>query len=204
MKISVLGATGATGVEVVKQLLEQGHDVIAYVRNPDKITLSNDKLTVVKGDIFDRPIMRETIKGSDAVISCLGSSTTAKSEELKLMAASVVKVLQDSQVPKVVYMSTAGIEDEFKGVTKWFISMILGNVIADHKAAAKLYRKSGITYTIARPMQLKDGKPSFKYHMSEEGLPKSKRAISRANVADFLVKAATSSSFDNKSIALSE
>lgn len=204
MKISVLGATGATGLEVLKMLLDQGHDVIAYVRNPDKITMTHDKLTVVKGDIFDRPFMTKTLEGSDAVISCLGSSTTAKSDELTLMAASVVKVLQDSHIPKVVYMSTAGIEDEFRGVMKWFIGMILGNVIEDHKTAAKQYKKSGITYTIARPMQLKNGKPTLRYHIAEEGLPKSKRPISRANVADFLIKAATTNSFDNKSIALSE
>lgn len=205
MKITVLGATGATGQQVVKMLLEQDHTVIAYVRNPSKIEFTSENLTVIKGDIFDRPLMASSIAGSDALISCLGSSTTKKSDELALMAASVVKVMEDTKVPKAVYMATAGIDNEFKGVMKWFIQMILGNVIADHRVAAKQYtKKSGLNYVIARPLQLKDGKASFKYSMAEEGLPKSKRPISRANVADFLIQAATTDQFDYKSIALAE
>lgn len=204
MKIAVLGATGATGQLVVDNLLKDGHEVLAYVRSPEKLEAKDDRLTVVKGDIFDREHMAEAIKGSDAAVSCLGSSTTAKSDELTLMAASVVHVLEECNIPKAVYMSTAGIEDEFKGIMRWFINMILGNVIEDHKTAAKLYRKSGLTYVIARPLQLKNGKASMKYNTAEDGLPRSKRPISRANVADFLIKAATTDLFDNKSIALSE
>ena len=204
MKITVLGSTGSTGQLVVQGLLKENHDVVAYVRNPSKMNISADRLTVVEGEIYDRSLMSKTIEGSDAVISCLGSSTTGKSEELSLMAASIIHVLKEANIPKVIYMSTAGIEDEFQGFMKWFIGMILGNVIKDHKAAANLYRHSGITYVLARPMQLKDGKASLKYHMAEEGLPKSRKAISRANVADFLVKAAVTSAYDNKSIALAE
>ena len=36
MKVTVFGATGAIGRLVVDDLLEAGHDVVAYVRNPDK------------------------------------------------------------------------------------------------------------------------------------------------------------------------
>lgn len=204
MKICVLGATGTTGQLVVRMLLEQNHDVIAYVRNPDKMTITSEQLTVIRGEIFDRPLMAASIDDSDAVISCLGSSTTAKSEELTMMAASVIKVLQETNIKKVVYMSTAGIENEFNGFMKWLVHMVLGDVIADHARAAKLYRRSGLTYVIARPLRLKDAKATYRYNMSEEGLPKSKKPVSRANVADFLIKAATTDAFDNRSIALSE
>ncbi len=209
MKISVLGATGSTGNLVVKMLLEQNHDVVAFIRDPAKLDLTDvdfaeAKLTIVGGELYDRVLMKKAIDGSDALISCLGSSTTASSDELTLMAASVTHVLKETSIPKVVYLSTAGIEDEFEGFTKWLIHMVIGNVIADHKKAAKLYQKCGLTYVIARPLKLTNKKPTFKYHMAEEGLPKSKKGISRANVADFLVKAATTDQFDNKSMALSE
>lgn len=204
MKITLLGATGATGEWVLRSLLDQGHQIIAYVRSPEKIPLISQDLTVVKGDLFDRPHLKEVMTGSDVVISCLGSDTTSPSDQLKLMAASVTKVMKDCAIPKIVYMATAGIDDEFRGPMKWFINMILGSVIKDHRDAARVYRQSGLTYVIAKPMQLKNGTPSHKYYMSEDGLPKRKRPISRGNVADFLVTAATTTQFDNTSIALAE
>lgn len=53
MKLVVLGATGRTGLEIVKQALGQGHEVTAYVRNPAKLTLSHPKLRVVQGELDD-------------------------------------------------------------------------------------------------------------------------------------------------------
>jgi uncharacterized protein YbjT (DUF2867 family) len=47
MKIAVLGATGGTGIQVVKQALEAKHEVIAIVRNPDNLKkIQNNRLTV--------------------------------------------------------------------------------------------------------------------------------------------------------------
>ena len=46
MKIAVLGATGPSGIQVVKVALAWGHEVTAVVRNPDKVTEKHDKLKV--------------------------------------------------------------------------------------------------------------------------------------------------------------
>ena len=48
IKIAVLGATGPSGVQVVTEALERGHDVTAIVRNADKMKqlVKNDKLKV--------------------------------------------------------------------------------------------------------------------------------------------------------------
>jgi len=48
MKIAVLGATGPSGVQVVKEALARGHDVTAVVRNPDKLTEKHEKLKVCR------------------------------------------------------------------------------------------------------------------------------------------------------------
>ena len=47
MKIAVLGATGRTGIQVVKQALAAKHEVIAIVRNPGNLKkIQNSRLTV--------------------------------------------------------------------------------------------------------------------------------------------------------------
>lgn len=53
MKITVVGATGPTGLQIVQQALAQGHEVTALVRNPDRLELQHDRLHVIKGDVFN-------------------------------------------------------------------------------------------------------------------------------------------------------
>jgi putative NADH-flavin reductase len=48
MRIAVLGATGPSGIQVVKEALQRGHEVRAIVRNPDKLVEKHDKLQVNK------------------------------------------------------------------------------------------------------------------------------------------------------------
>ena len=60
------------GLEAVKHALAAGHQVTALVRNPDKMTLSDDKLNVVSADIFEAENLKTHFTGHDAVLSCLG------------------------------------------------------------------------------------------------------------------------------------
>lgn len=204
MKVCVLGATGGTGKILTKLLLDEGHDVTVYVRSPGKVELKHEKLTVTEGQLTDAEGLTACLTGMDAVMSCLGSSTVKKSTELADMANLIVGSMKKASVQRIVYMTTAGIEDEFRGVFKLFIRMILGNVIDDHRAAAQVYKNNGLDYTLIRPVQLSDDKMTGKYHEAEVGLPKSKKAVSRANVAHLMVKALHDERYIGKSIGITE
>ena len=52
-KITVFGATGGTGKQVVEQALASGNEVVAYVRNPSKLGIANDHLSVLQGELAD-------------------------------------------------------------------------------------------------------------------------------------------------------
>ena len=78
MKITVFGATGNTGKLLVKQTLETGYEVVAYVRNPFKLTTTDNHLTVIQGELTDATSVETAIKGSDAVLSTLGSRDTGE------------------------------------------------------------------------------------------------------------------------------
>lgn len=204
MKIVVFGATGGTGKIVVEQLLEQGHYVTAYVRNPDKVHTHSDRLMVVHGDIYDEQHVAHIIKGNDAVISCLGSNTLKQSNQLTRMATHIVNGMRMSDVWRFAYMATAGIDNEIGGIMGLLSKIVIGNVINDHKDAVAIIKASEVTYTIARPVQLKDERLTKDYNTALKGLPKSKKAISRANVANFLVEAITNETFMNQSVGLTE
>lgn len=204
MKVCVFGATGATGLLVTKMLLDKGHEVTAYVRNQKKISFKHELLKVVEGELHDLNKVSETLQGIDAVVSCLGSNTTKKSIQLETMAINIGKAMKKAGVERIIYMATAGIEDEFSGLFKFFIRILLGNVIDDHKKASEFYKSQGFNYTIVRPLQLKDGDPSGVYHEAFKGLPKSKKAISRGNVAMLIVKAVEESAYHRTSVSLAE
>ena len=73
MRLSVLGAAGATGIALVEQALAAGHRVTALVRSGQKLTITNPNLHVVEGDATDRAAVSEAMNGGDAVISVLGA-----------------------------------------------------------------------------------------------------------------------------------
>jgi len=71
MNIAVFGATGKTGLEIVKQTLEGGHNVTAFVRDPARLAIANKNLHLVTGDVFDIASVAQAIKGQDAACSYL-------------------------------------------------------------------------------------------------------------------------------------
>ena len=77
MKVLVLAATSATGILLVRDLLEAGHSVVVYVRNPAKIPDDlRTSITVIEGQITDKEGICGAMAGADAVISLLGPDTS--------------------------------------------------------------------------------------------------------------------------------
>jgi uncharacterized protein len=68
MKIAILGSTGFAGAPVLAEALTRPElHVTAIVRTPDAVT-AHERLTVVKGDVFDTAGLTEALRGHDAVV----------------------------------------------------------------------------------------------------------------------------------------
>ena len=72
MKLIVLGATGGTGLEIVRKAVERGHSVTAFVRSVERLRPLGDCITVKQGDLLDSGELAKAIRGHDAVLSGLG------------------------------------------------------------------------------------------------------------------------------------
>lgn len=72
MKLIIFGGTGRTGQFLLQQALDVGHEVTAIARDPAKIIIKYDKLTVNQVNIFDQEELVPLFKDADAVISTLG------------------------------------------------------------------------------------------------------------------------------------
>ncbi len=72
MNIFLIGGTGKTGVEIIKQGLERGHIITALVRNPNKLKINHPNLKTIKGNILNPESFVMSVNGQDAVMSSVG------------------------------------------------------------------------------------------------------------------------------------
>lgn len=110
-RIAVFGATGLTGGLVVKHALALGHEVVALVRDPSRMTLRHPSLRVIGGSPISVTDVERCVRGADAVIHCLGIGGKGNGQPTTLVSDSVQLVLaamQDHCVPRIVCMSNVG------------------------------------------------------------------------------------------------
>ena len=202
MKLIVFGATGGVGQHLVRMALEAGHEVTAFVRTPDKLE-TKEGIQIIQGDAFDTQSVAAAIIGHDAVISCLGSSTgTKKSNELETMGKNIADGMEAAGVKRLVYCASAGVNGEIPGIPGKIMMKLLANPLKDHRAAIDYYLSKGVTYTIARPMGLKNEELSTTYVESLDSVPAKSTSIPRASVAHFMVKALSDAKYENTSVGL--
>lgn len=192
MNILIFGASGATGHELVTQSLEKGYDVTAFVRNPEKLTITHERLNVVQGDVKDYAAVEAAAFGKDAVLSALGVSKPLNSDPAVVEGIkNIVAALEKSGPKRFVYLSFIGVGDSGRSagfMVKYILPKILKHEIADHELKESLIRNSRLDWTFVRPPKLTAGPARGTYRSGEDisttaFLP----TMSRADVAGFMV-----------------
>src|SRR5262249_39773664 len=110
MKLVVLGATGGTGLELVRQAIEHGHSVTAFVRSPERLKPFRDRITVKQGDLLNSAELERVIKGHDAVVSGFGPRapvSRANANLLQQFAVALTSAMPHAGVRRVVVESVA-------------------------------------------------------------------------------------------------
>ena len=206
MKVFMLGGSGQTGQILLKGLVNKGIEVTAFVRDSSKVKQINGKLKVVQGDPANAQSIQQYLVGHDAVVSTLGYRKLKQPERVFQPAIqAIVDVGPQVGIKKIVYLSAYGVAESRNDarfiLRRVFLPMLLEGVFADHEATEKIIRSSGIDYTIVRPGMLNNGSRTGSYR-AEEGFMKAMK-ISRADVADFMLRSLTDTSFSKKTVGLS-
>ena len=115
MNLTVFGATGGVGREVVTRALARGDRVTAYVRNPAKLDLTPlpDLSSVTDGELTDADASQRAIHGADAVISALGPSLARKATGMPLIdgTRTIVDAMREEGVERYIGMATPSLRD---------------------------------------------------------------------------------------------
>jgi putative NADH-flavin reductase len=203
MKILIFGASGATGHELTKQALSHGHVVTAFVRTPLKLKIQHENLNVVQGNVADLQAVDTTIKGHDAVISVLGASSPFRYDHAIVEGLNnIVNAMEAHRVHRLVYMSFVGVKDSRNTggfVIKYIAPKLLSTEIKGHEIREKRIRDSALEWTIVRAPTLTNGK-HIGYFRIAEGIKTDgfTVTISRADVADAMLRQLTSQTFLRK------
>ena len=193
MRVLVLGASGATGHEVVRQALALELSVTAFVRDPARLTVGGPTLRVVQGDVGDYTAVAGAVEGQDAVISTLGVGRPLHSDPVVIEGIRhTLRAMEERSVSRLVYMSFIGVRESRAAaglVIRYVAKFPLRHEIADHEAKEALIRASRCDWTIVRAPKLSNAPRTGRYREGEEIAADSLFPIlPRADVAAFLLR----------------
>jgi len=206
MKLVVLGATGSTGLEIVRQAIEYGHSVTAFVRSPERLKSFRDRISVKEGNLLDAAELEPVIKGHDAVLSAFGPRVPIPKGDANLLrqfAVALTSSMPRAGVRRVVVESVAFLfKDAIIPPAYLLGRLFFPGVVADASGMEKVLEKSGLDWTIARPPKLTPKPYTGRYRVREGHLPPFGFSISYADVADFMIKAVQNRSLIGKVVGV--
>jgi uncharacterized protein YbjT (DUF2867 family) len=200
MRLALFGATGLTGGLVLSQALEQGHEVVALVRDPRRVSLTHPRLTVLAGGPTVLADVERCVAGADVVLHCLGiggrgdgKKTTLISDSVRVVLAAMAK----HGVPRIVCMSNVGAG----GSGTWFANRVviplflrwLLPILEDKDRMEAALRESAVEWVSVRLPSIIEG-PEKRLRVSEDGRGIG-LSITAASTARFLLERATGREF---------
>jgi putative NADH-flavin reductase len=196
MKLLIIGATGATGREIVSQALTQGHAVTALVRDSGKANFAQHVEKAV-GNVLEPGTLEKVLTGQEAVICSLGSAATGPFKEMTMLSQgtrNLVAAMKSQRVSRSICITGIGAGDS-EGHGAWYYNwliqpLMLRGVYKDKTRQEEIVRLSGLVWTLVRPAILANGasKGVGAVHVFTQlaGIHVSK--IRRADVAAFCLR----------------
>jgi putative NADH-flavin reductase len=194
MRIVVFGASGRTGVPLVEQALDRGHEVVAFVRSRERLPADlRDAagVTVVEGDAYTGAGVEEAVDGADAVVSVLGQSKASPDDLLTVAGDRILAAMRDAGVDRFVTLVGAGVREEGEAVplsgklVAAALKLVASEALADANAHVDRVRASDTRWTVVRAPRLTPGPGTGAYRAGD--IPLGFESVARADVARFVL-----------------
>lgn len=192
MKIAIIGASGFIGSNVRDEALVRGHQVTAIVRHPEKITVRNPLLTVVKADILKDKV-DELVKGHDAVISAYSagrSSPDAYNEHVK-GAKAIISGVKKSGIKRLLVVGGAATLEAAPGVQlldTMSPEQVTDGMLATKETLYMLRKENELEWTFLSPAaSIAPGERTGHYRVGKDQLLKNEKGESKISTQDYAV-----------------
>lgn len=194
MRIAVAGATGNTGSHVVSQALERGHEVRALARRPEAITVRDEKLTVVPGNVLEPATLGPLVEGVEAVISAVGIGTQrAPTRVYSEGTKNLLEAMKQAGIQRVVTISSGTLARGTQA--SWGQRLILfpllhqlyGASYTDMRRMEATLAGSTADWTVIRPPWLVDEPAAGTYRYNTDGVTRSIKPLTYSDLAHALL-----------------
>jgi len=193
MRIAIIGASGQVGAFIRDEALTRGYQVTAIVRHPEKITVQNPSLTVVKADILKDKV-DELVKGHDAVISAYNpgwSNPNIYNEQIEGYEA-IISGVKKSGIKRLLVVGGAGTLEVAPGVQLLdkasFPENIKGGVLATREVLYMLRKEKELEWTfLSPPASIAAGERTGRYRVGKDQLLKDTQGESKISTQDYAV-----------------
>lgn len=196
MRVLIYGATGNIGRLAVDKALKAGHEVTAFARSPEKLD-NRENLHKVQGDVMNAASVETAMGGQEVVLTVFGapvnwSTLTSVPDLCTVGTRNIISAMKQHGVKRLVCMTGIGAGDS-KGHGRFvfdnlILPIMLGRIYVDKNRQEQEVMQSNLDWIIVRPTELTDEAESGNYQVLTDLQGKKADIISRADVADFLVK----------------
>jgi putative NADH-flavin reductase len=204
--VSVFGASGRVGKEVVKLALLHGYKVKAHCRPGAKCSLKHDNLSVFKGDIFNYELIKDVVEGSECVIITLGHRKPYKDIFCEDSTGLIIKAMEETGASRLVCLTGAMIGDvednltfPFKLLKKVMVKR-LTPIFSDRAGQENAVRRSGLQWTLVKPPRLIENGERKIFIYSETLKMGISSSIGFDDLAEFLVEQIASKDYLHKAV----
>ena len=208
MRVTIFGANGRTGIHAVREALENGHQVTAFVRIPALLPIQqHPNLKILQGDVLNPENVEQGVMGQDAILCLLGVSLGTKAAICSLGTLNILHAMKKHQVQR--FLTVTGLDmknlDHFNFFQRAFIflfSLLDKAAIVDKGIQEKIIMQSKLQWTIVRPPWLTHGPKTGVYQEGQIIRPTLLSTLSRADLAHFLIRQLGDSAYIQKDVTI--
>ena len=207
--LAIFGGSQGVGRLALEYALMAGHQVSVLTRNAAALDFSHKNLTIIEGDATKRGDVDKTISQADAVLCALGAPALSASRVRSMGTSHIVEAMTSAGVDRLVAISLLGARESREhlpfALKYFFFPFYLRRAAKEHDAQESIIADSPLDWTVLRPPHMNDGPltQSYAYGFGHDYNNVSLH-ISRADVADMMLRQVGCATFSKKTVALSD
>jgi putative NADH-flavin reductase len=208
MNLVIFGANGPVGRLLTMQALAEGHQVRAVTRHPDAFPISHKRLEVAQGDVYSAADVARAVAGQGAVLSLVGVPYTFKPVTVYSQGmAQILPAMCAADISRLVCVTSVGTYPRYDPAEGFIYGRIIKPLFGrtlydDMRRMEALVMESDRDWTIIRPAQLVDRPAITSYRVKEGFMMAGSHQTARADLADFMLKQASSDAYIRKAVAV--